>query len=178
MSANMMVTSPSMSPDEPGFAPNAFTMPPPIAQQSYNEGPHWYDRILDVLLGDDEAAAKNRLALICQNCKLVNGQAPPGVKSLEDVGKWRCSSCGAMNGVESESTKVVQQMAEKAKADTDWEEVPRSPEVQDPDTKGPEPQSPVEEVEGSTGRDAENTSSATRRQTRSAAKEEPLESLE
>ena len=172
MSANMMVTSPSMSPDEPGFAPNAFTMPPPIAQQSYNEGPHWYDRILDVLLGDDEAAAKNRLALVCQNCKLVNGQAPPGIKSLEDLGKWRCSSCGAMNGVESESIKVVQQMAEKAKLDTDWEEVPKSPELEKADTPPP-----TDAVEGSTGLDSENTSSVTKRQTRSAAKEEPLESL-
>ena len=163
-----------MSPDEPGFVPNAFTMPPPIAQQAYNEGPHWYDRILDVLLGDDEAAAKNRLALICQNCRLVNGQAPPGAKSLEDVGRWRCSSCSVMNGVESESTKVMQQMAEKAKNDTgDWEEVSKSPELQEPETSPP-----ADEVEGSTGLDTEITSSVTKRQTRSAAKEEPLESLE
>ena len=50
---------------------------------------------MDVLLGEDETLPRARLALICSNCRLVNGQAPPGVKRLEDVGKWRCGGCGA-----------------------------------------------------------------------------------
>ena len=53
-----------------------------------------------MLLGEDEMHPKNRLALICENCRLVNGQAPPGAKTLEAVGKWRCSNCGTMNGVD------------------------------------------------------------------------------
>jgi hypothetical protein len=106
---------------EPGeeFAPNAFTAPSrpsTIRQLSSSsqyaaDGPKWYDRILDVVLGEDETQARNRIALICQNCRLVNGQAPPGVRTLEEVGKWRCSSCHAMNGVESEEKKMLKQIS-------------------------------------------------------------------
>lgn len=67
---------------------------------------------MDVILGEDETASKNRFALICSQCRLVNGQAPPGVRSLEEVGRWRCKECGNMNGVESEVGKVLE-MAEK-----------------------------------------------------------------
>ncbi|PWY79195.1 hypothetical protein BO70DRAFT_387932 [Aspergillus heteromorphus CBS 117.55] len=88
---------------EPGFAPNAF----PAAPQQYIESSHWYDRLLDVLLGEDETQPKNRLVLICVACRQVNGQAPPGVKSLEELGRWRCGSCGAWNGEESVAKKVL-----------------------------------------------------------------------
>lgn len=53
-----------------------------------------------MLLGEDETLPHNRLALICQTCRLVNGQAAPGVKTLEEVGRWRCGGCGAWNGPE------------------------------------------------------------------------------
>lgn len=106
---------------EPGeeFAPNAFSAPnrrAPIPQPSSSsqyaaEGPKWYDRILDVVLGEDETQARNRIALICQNCKLVNGQAPPGVRTLEEVGRWRCSACHTMNGVESEEKRMLKEIA-------------------------------------------------------------------
>ncbi|PYH49826.1 uncharacterized protein BP01DRAFT_352363 [Aspergillus saccharolyticus JOP 1030-1] len=89
--------------DEPGFAPNAFSSTPP----QYIESSHWYDRLLDVLLGEDEMQPKNRMVLLCANCRLVNGQAPPGIKSLEELGRWRCGSCGAWNGQESEAKKVL-----------------------------------------------------------------------
>lgn len=89
--------------EEPGFAPNAFPAPP-----QYSEPQHrWYDRLLDVLLGEDETLPRNRLVLICQNCRLVNGQAPPGVKTLEEIGRWRCASCGAWNGEESDAKKML-----------------------------------------------------------------------
>lgn len=71
------------------------------APATYESG-HWYDRIFDVLLGEDETAPKNRIALICQSCRTVNGQAPPGTRSLAELGLWRCMSCGASNGVEEE----------------------------------------------------------------------------
>lgn len=87
--------------DEPGFAPNAF----PSSQ--YIEQPHWYDRLLDVLLGDDETQPKNRIALLCTTCRLVNGQAAPGIKTPEELGRWRCASCGAWNGHESEASQVL-----------------------------------------------------------------------
>ncbi|KAF4119454.1 putative integral membrane metal-binding protein (DUF2296) [Geosmithia morbida] len=111
---------------DPGaeFAPNAeYTRPitptpgppPPFLQQQQQQQAmiapesHWYDRVFDVLLGEDETAPKNRIVLICASCRLVNGQAPPGVTSLADLGMWRCMSCGAHNGetVEDEDHRVV-----------------------------------------------------------------------
>lgn len=88
--------------NEPGFAPNAFP-----ASSQYIEQSHWYDRLLDVLLGEDEMQTKNRLALICSTCRLVNGQAPPGIKTPEELGRWRCGACGTWNGEESEASKVL-----------------------------------------------------------------------
>ncbi|KAF1829594.1 hypothetical protein BDW02DRAFT_642741 [Decorospora gaudefroyi] len=92
--------------DAPGaeFAPNAFGADLP-KQYSANSPAaftqtHWYDRILDALLGEDETQAKNRFALICSECRLVNGQAPPGARTLDDVGRWRCGGCSAWNGTE------------------------------------------------------------------------------
>jgi hypothetical protein len=94
------------------FAPNAFG--PVDATQQYSTAPaptytqtHWYDRIMDALLGEDETQAKNRLAMICAECRLVNGQAPPGARTLEDVGRWRCGGCHAWNGKERPHEDVV-----------------------------------------------------------------------
>ena len=111
-----------VSPQEPGedFAPNAFAAPLQYAQAQ--EGPRWYDRLMDVLMGEDESLPGKRLALICKNCRLVNGQAPPGVLRLEDVGKWRCAGCGTTNGEESEVRKLVASM----KDETPLEEVPHA----------------------------------------------------
>lgn len=96
------------------FAPNAYSAPPQYAQSAESiAGGNWYDRVLDLLLGEDETSPKNRVALICQNCRLVNGQAPPGTKSLSDLGRWRCFGCGSMNGEEDEAVKVVQEMKER-----------------------------------------------------------------
>jgi hypothetical protein len=64
-------------------------------------------------MGEDETLPKNRIVLICQNCKLVNGQAPPGTKSLSEIGQWRCHSCGSLNGEADEAAKVVNEMKEK-----------------------------------------------------------------
>lgn len=93
-------------PDAPGaeFAPNAYGSE--LTKQYSANSPaaftqtHWYDRILDALLGEDETQAKNRLALICSECRLVNGQAPPGARTPEDIGRWRCGGCSAWNGTE------------------------------------------------------------------------------
>jgi endoplasmic reticulum junction formation protein lunapark len=91
------------------FAPNAEEMPPSYHQYDFNTGPpKWYDRVLDLMMGEDETAPKNRIVLICQNCRLVNGQAPPGTKSLADVGQWKCMGCGNMNGEMDEGKKIIQ----------------------------------------------------------------------
>lgn len=124
-----------LSPDEPGFAPNAFSEPPPQPSSYAPDQPRrWYDRILDVMLGEDEASAKNRLALICAHCRLVNGQAPPGVRALEEVGRWRCGSCGAWNGVEKVEHQVgrmveeIKMNEEKDGRDGRWTNVSRGDE--------------------------------------------------
>ncbi len=127
------------------------------------------------MLGDDETAAKNRLVLLCSRCRLVNGQAPPGVRTLEELGRWRCSACGAWNGVESEGTKAVKEITAASKADNgdEWEKVPRAAEIHE------EPAEDVHHsIEGSTGREGDDESSVSKRVTRSAGKRSSLESLE
>lgn len=100
------------------FAPNAFTAPAPRHQEPYaSSGPRWYDRILDVVLGDDETLPKNRIVLLCRSCRLVNGQAPPGTRSLEDLGAWRCKECHALNGQESEAKAMIREIAGESKVD-------------------------------------------------------------
>ncbi|KAJ4337131.1 hypothetical protein N0V95_008427 [Ascochyta clinopodiicola] len=109
-------TSPQALPALPSpgaeFAPNAFG--PVDATKQYSSAPatsftqtHWYDRILDALLGEDETQPKNRLVLICSECRLVNGQAPPGARTAEDIGKWRCGGCKAWNGKERPHEEVA-----------------------------------------------------------------------
>ncbi|KAJ5410974.1 uncharacterized protein N7487_005333 [Penicillium crustosum] len=108
--------------DQPSFAPNAF----PQNGESI-EQPRWYDRILDVLLGEDETQPRNRMVMICSACRLVNGQAPPGIKTLEELGRWRCGSCGAWNGVESEATKMLNNLRQDAvPAEGAWEPVSKA----------------------------------------------------
>lgn len=67
---------------------------------------------MDALLGEDETQAKNRLALVCSECRLVNGQAPPGARSLEDVGRWRCGECRAWNGKEKVEEVAVSKLVQ------------------------------------------------------------------
>jgi hypothetical protein len=94
------------------FAPNAFTAPTPRDQTPYaSSGPRWYDRILDIVLGDDETLPKNRIVLLCRKCRLVNGQAPPGTRSLEEMGSWRCKECHALNGQDSEAKAMIREIA-------------------------------------------------------------------
>lgn len=101
------------------FAPNAFGPggePPTTNYAPVQSGPpqtHWYDRIMDTLLGEDETSAKNRIVLICGKCRLVNGQAPPGTKSLSELGQWKCMACGAMNGEVDEGKRLVDEVLQK-----------------------------------------------------------------
>lgn len=104
------------------FAPDAEPTP---AQYLADSGAsnHWYDRVMDLLLGEDETKPINRLALICSRCRLVNGQAPPGVKQLEEVGRWRCGGCGGWNGETEEIKKILHETTESQPAlDTPVEE--------------------------------------------------------
>lgn len=113
------VVSPNAIPVTEEFAPNAFSHTPPQARTQYDgvSGHHWYDRVLDLLLGEDETAAKNRIVLICQRCRLVNGQAPPGTKAMSELGMWKCFSCGATNGEMDEGQQIVRQVLEESGRD-------------------------------------------------------------
>lgn len=71
---------------------------------------HWYDRIMDLLLGEDETSPKNRIVLICKSCRLVNGQAPPGTHSLSELGTWKCMACGTTNGEVDEGKRLVKEV--------------------------------------------------------------------
>lgn len=101
--------------DTAEFAPNAFPPVPQYAQPS--KGSRWFDRLMDVILGEDESLPSNRIALICKQCRLVNGQAPPGVKRLQEVGTWRCVECGTMNGEETEVKQILAGLKEEEEED-------------------------------------------------------------
>lgn len=143
------------------FAPNAFPMPsrPPTMRQPSSQyatdRPKWYDRILDVVLGEDETQAKNRIALICQSCRLVNGQAPPGARTLEDVGRWRCSSCQAWNGIESVEKKMLKQIEGDAISPTSPEEPASAAAEPEPLKDEADDIEEVDEEEGADGDEEE-----------------------
>lgn len=160
-----LVQSP-VTTDEPGFAPNAFSQPHPTST-SYEVERHWYDRVFDLVLGEDETLAKNRLVLICQNCRLVNGQAPPGVKTLEELGRWRCQSCGTMNGIQAEAAQVVKEMTQRQPT------ISVSEPVNETEAEAELKSELLDDKDGSTGRDQENKDSGiSRRVTRSTGKPE------
>ncbi|KAJ5583159.1 hypothetical protein N7535_001779 [Penicillium sp. DV-2018c] len=118
-SASLSPFPPQRSTEQADFAPNAFPQ-----NGEYIEQAHWYDRLLDVLLGEDETQPRNRMVMICSQCRLVNGQAPPGIKTPEELGRWRCGSCKAWNGVESEATKMLHSLRQDAApAAGAWESV-------------------------------------------------------
>lgn len=56
----------------------------------------WVDRILDLLVGENELSPTNRYALICSACHAHNGLAPYG-KTADEV-SYKCPICGAQNG--------------------------------------------------------------------------------
>ena len=147
------------------FAPNAFDVRTQRTPAPSPGTAHWYDRLLDALLGEDETQAALRFALICRRCRLVNGRAPPGARSLEDVGVWRCQGCGAVNGAESDA----EGLAEVVRKDARKVEV-RAEEEEEGDEGGVE--TPAEEEVGEDGDgekdEAEETPPA--HETRSKAK--------
>jgi hypothetical protein len=81
----------------PQFHPSAFSPPPsPVLSQQEPHSKTFLDRLLDLLVGEDENSADHRYALICRHCKAHNGLAPPGERP-GDVG-YLCGRCGGWNG--------------------------------------------------------------------------------
>ncbi|KAI9669625.1 MAG: hypothetical protein M1831_007321 [Alyxoria varia] len=163
------IANPPTTPVTPNVSPRAVSGPNPISPSNYEEfapnaeaapsqyiGPgtesgHWYDRLLDLLLGEDETRPVNRLALICTHCRLVNGQAPPGIKRLEDLGRWRCFQCKGWNGEENNVKSILDSSANTSheglakgeaneaeeRAPTKTEEEPLSVKAEDDETQKP-----------------------------------------
>lgn len=76
---------PSQQPFGPGQPRHNNAMPPPYGA-SHNEK-HWYDRIVDVIVGDE--GPETKYALICAQCFAHNGLALP--HEIEDIRKsTRC----------------------------------------------------------------------------------------
>lgn len=47
----------------------------------------------------------------------MNGQAPPGARSLEDVGRWRCGGCNAWNGKAKPKRDSVSELVQSWEAE-------------------------------------------------------------
>lgn len=56
----------------------------------------WIDRVMDLILGENEQSPTQRYALICGNCHVHNGLAPFG-KTADEM-TYICPVCGTHNG--------------------------------------------------------------------------------
>jgi Predicted integral membrane zinc-ribbon metal-binding protein len=87
----------------PAFHPSAFSPPPSPTIPAQQHSKTFFDRVLDLLVGEDENAADHRYALICRHCRAHNGLAPPGERG-DSVG-YLCGRCGGWNGPEPNKQK-------------------------------------------------------------------------
>ena len=75
--------------NEPSGQPNAASVVTPHHRT-------WVDRLLDVILGENEESPDLRYALICSSCHQHNGLAPYG--QVPEQVKYICPRCGQVNG--------------------------------------------------------------------------------
>ena len=80
---------------------------PPLQQpvvEPYRPGV--FDRLLDLLVGEDENGPSKRTALICKFCRAHNGLAPRDElgNGVENI-RYLCPRCGNWNGKEPEESK-------------------------------------------------------------------------
>lgn len=75
----------------------------PVYNANYQ--PTWYDKILDIIVGEDEYSPKSRYALICENCRRHNGLAQPGELPMHVV--YICPQCGFRNGQEKKKKRAT-----------------------------------------------------------------------
>jgi hypothetical protein len=126
---------------------------------------------MDALLGEDETQAKNRLAMICAECRLVNGQAPPGARTLEDIGRWRCGGCRAWNGKEKPHDDVVASLVQGWDAERKArEELDRSRDAEEVAEEATEDAAEVEAEEEEENEDEDAAPAPPSRSTRSKTK--------
>lgn len=68
--------------------------------------PTWMDRIMDIVLGENEQSPNNRYALICGRCHHHNGLATYGQVPEQVV--YVCPFCGFLNGNKPDSSSSVE----------------------------------------------------------------------
>lgn len=90
-------------PGQPPFSSSSSLAP--VHNTAYQ--PHWYDRILDMIVGEDEYSPKSRYALICESCRNHNGLAQPG--ELPQYVVYICPHCGHRNGIENTKKRTKHQ---------------------------------------------------------------------
>ncbi|KAK9703475.1 hypothetical protein K7432_010706 [Basidiobolus ranarum] len=71
---------------------NGITPPQIPSNQSNNQSRNWYDKIVDVIVGEEEPNTK--FALICKNCFAHNGLALPN--EIDDI-QYYCPKCNTFN---------------------------------------------------------------------------------
>ncbi len=77
---------------------------PQIAQRA----PTFLDRVLELIIGEDETSPAHRYALICQKCFSHNGLAPAGTNDVDAARiKYACPCCGFVNGVDKERSDNI-----------------------------------------------------------------------
>ncbi|WBW74680.1 lunapark Lnp1 [Schizosaccharomyces osmophilus] len=81
-------------------------LPPGILPSSLNDAQsqHWYDKVLEGLVGADEREEKNREALICQHCYRHNGLASVGERAK--FVRYVCLYCKTWNGPSVDSDRA------------------------------------------------------------------------
>ncbi|EPX73641.1 uncharacterized protein SOCG_02859 [Schizosaccharomyces octosporus yFS286] len=80
--------------------------PPAVLPSSLNDAQsqHWYDKVLEGLVGADEREEKNREALICQHCYRHNGLASVGERAK--FVRYVCMYCKSWNGPSVDSDRA------------------------------------------------------------------------
>lgn len=86
----MPKSAPAAVSDPPTELETPFPLPATLAHAT------WMDRVMDVILGENEQSPNNRYALICGRCHHHNGLATYGQVPEQVV--YVCPLCGFLNG--------------------------------------------------------------------------------
>ncbi|CAN6604014.1 hypothetical protein TRVA0_002S03532 [Trichomonascus vanleenenianus] len=91
--------------------------------------PQWYDKIIDLIAGEDEYSPKNRYALICENCRNHNGLAQPGELPQHVV--YICPRCGVQNGKPKKRKESVAPEGHERKRSVATDSLEKSPKEEE-----------------------------------------------
>ncbi|KAG9295966.1 hypothetical protein G9A89_011818 [Geosiphon pyriformis] len=72
--------------------PRSYTYPPPTPDSITPLQRHWYDKLVDVIVGDE--GPETKYALICENCHVHNGLVLS--QEIEDI-QYMCPKCNHFN---------------------------------------------------------------------------------